>query len=100
MNSRTWSIQLNLDELNAAWMILREPAEKADFLDGLTHGLNLSSPWSGATRAYNEGFKLGQQSRAATDEYRDRQSQNGKMGGRPRKETTALTPVNHRFNAG
>ena len=89
MNARTWNVQLNLDELNAAWMSLRNLAEKAEFLDGLTHGLNLTAPWDEATAAYSAGFGVGQRSRIATDEYRERQVIHGKMGGRPPKKTTA-----------
>ena len=93
---RTWSVQLNLDELNAAWMVLREPVEKADFLDGMTHGLNLAGRPGQESPAYASGFNLGHQSRTATEEYREQQSKNGKLGGRPKK-TAALAPLNRRF---
>ena len=95
--ARTFSLMANIDELNAAWMVLRSVQDKADFLDGQVHGVNQAAALEGMSPSYCSGFKVGSDWRAKTEEYRRQQSENGKLGGRPSTKSGGLPPLNRRL---
>jgi hypothetical protein len=98
LRDRTWSLTLNLDMFNAALAVQQNDLEHADFVRGFHLGINAGTPRGERSAAFMDGFSVGQTARANTDAYRSMQSTNGKKGGRPKKESGGLAPVNHRLS--
>ena len=90
MRARTWSLMVNLDSLNAAYLVQRDSQAKADFLDGFLLGCNHGFPRDQVSAAFQEGHSLGLECRTNTEAYRQKQSENGRTGGRPPKEKPPL----------
>ena len=83
--SRTWNLRMNLDLFNAALAALVDDAEKAQFLGGLSLGMNGGKLRPESHPPVVEGFNLGSNMRLDTESYRDAQYEKGKLGGRPKK---------------
>jgi hypothetical protein len=57
--ARIWSMRFNLDTFNAAYSVLDDDQEKAQFLTGFSRGLNGAPTKDGATEANSSGFTIG-----------------------------------------
>lgn len=79
--SRTWNLRLNLDDFNAAFAALGDDAEKAQFLHGLSLGMNAGEPREGCPEPTREGFDLGRSMRSEAEVYRAGRVEIGKRGG-------------------
>ena len=82
--ARTWQIRVNLDDINAAVMLMETDAEMAAFARGLVRGLNAGSLKDGASDAYFSGWQIGNDGRTSAEIARLTNQNNGKGGGRPK----------------
>ena len=85
--ARTWQIRLNLDDVNAAVMLMETDAEMASFARGLVRGLNAGALKDGASEAYASGWEIGNDGRALAEIARLTNRTNGKSGGRPKNQS-------------
>ena len=82
--ARTWQIRINLDDVNAAVMLMETDAEMAAFARGLVRGLNAGTLKDGASDAYFSGWQIGNDGRTSAEIARLTNQNNGKGGGRPK----------------
>ena len=82
--SRTWSVRLSVDDLNASFCLLESDQEIASWVRGLMRGLNGGEPKDGASKQYSEGWGIGESARNKADEIRALCAEVGRVGGAKR----------------
>lgn len=82
--SRTWSVRLSVDDLNASYCLLETDQEVAAWVRGLMRGLNAGDCKDGASAQYIEGWEIGRPARERADEIRSGCAETGRAGGNKR----------------
>ena len=75
--ARCWNLRLNLDTFNAAFAALDDPPEQAEFLVGLSRGMNGGKVKDNCSDPMSVGFAIGEEMRAEAEGFRDKSVQNG-----------------------
>lgn len=66
---RTWNLRLNIDVFNASVAALGDDQERAQFLTGMSCGMNGGCPRPGAPSALLEGFSVGSEMRKEAEAF-------------------------------